>query len=59
MAGVTVETKLHVNHLNGMRWDEQDEEARAGHVVRGKCMLAVAKGRKRVRAMVRGQKARY
>lgn len=30
--------------------DEQGEEMSAGHAVGGKCMLAVAKGRERVRA---------
>lgn len=39
--------------MNGMRCDEQEEEASAGHAVRGKCMLAVAKGRKRARAQWR------
>lgn len=44
-------------HVNDIQWDEQEEEAIAGHAVGGKCMLAVAKGRKRVRAMARGEKA--
>lgn len=45
--------------MNGMQWDEQEVEASAGHALRGKCMLAVAKGRKRVRAMAREERACY
>lgn len=48
------------DHVNGMQRDEQGEEASAGHAVRGKCMLAVAKGRERVRAQWREEReARY
>lgn len=42
--------------MNGMQRDEQGEEASAGCGVRGKCMLAVAKGRKRARAQWREEK---
>lgn len=42
--------------MNGIEWDEQGEEASAGRAVRGKCMLAVAKGRKRVRAQWREER---
>lgn len=42
--------------MNGIQRDEQGEEASAGHAVRGKCMLAVAKGRRRVRAQWREER---